>query len=195
MQFKRMLADMLCAGVVAGSLICASADASAEVRYMTNFAGIPISCSIEKSQAAIAGICGNDTIEQVASVLGRPNSTSVDKYGSYIDYSYPGISIRFWNIGTDKKYRVSAMNVSTKGYYTPDGVEVGMPADVLSRIYGTADVVYTEKSAAPKLSPDQQARYERLGKTIYTYNVSAGLALQFVVRNNKITNIEMLLAD
>lgn len=197
MQFQKIYKRVLCSGIIAGSLFFAApcSFAQSSVEYMTNFAGIPISCSIKESQAVVGGIHGNDSPEKVKSLIGQPSNISIDnKYGNYIDYTYPGILVRFWNIGTDEKYRVCALSVSTKGYFTPDGVGVGMSADVLTQIYGTADVVYTEKSVAPKLSTDQQAKYRKLGKTIYTYNVSAGLALQFEVRNDKISKIELMTA-
>lgn len=193
MQFRRICNRMLCLGIVGGSLFWVPTAASAQVRYMMNFGGVPISCSIEEDQAVIRGIHGNDPIEKVVSLLGKPISASKDR--TYVSYLYPGMSIKFWNIGTDNKYRVCSLNVYSEGYYTPDGVGVGMPASALSEIYGTADVVYTEKSVAPKLSAEQQAKYAKLGKTIYTYNVSAGLALQFEVRNEKISSIKIITSD
>ena len=70
-----------------------------------------------------------------------------------------------------------------------------MPADALTREYGTADGVYTEKSVAPKLSAEKQEKYGKFDKTVYTYNVSAALALQFVVKNNIISDIEIVMSD
>lgn len=164
---------------------------------MNNFAGVPISCSIEEGQAVISGIHSGYTISQVRAILGNPSYTSSAQSGQILTYSYfaSGINVKFWNLGRSGQYTVCGIQTTKMGYYTPAGITVGMPADMLNQKYGTADSIYTEKSVAPKLSTDQQEKYNRFGKTVYTYNVSAALSLYFVVKNDKITEIGIDMSD
>ena len=109
--------------------------AQSNVRYMNNFAGVPISCSIEEGQAVISGIHSGYTISQVRAILGNPSYTSSAQSGQILTYSYfaSGINVKFWNLGRSGQYTVCGIQTTKMGYYTPAGITVGMPADMLIR--------------------------------------------------------------
>ncbi len=166
------------------------------VEYSYNFGAIPISCSIYAEQAGLAGICANDSMGKVISVLGQPGYRSND---SAPVYTYDGVSIKFIDWGGDGRYTVCKIETNRKGMVsTPDGVSVGMPESVLSEVYGTADEVRIEKNMAPKLPEKEMQVYrERVDEmvTVYTYNVSAANSMSFTVRRGVITRIVINVYD
>ena len=96
-----------------------------------------------------------------------------------------------WDL--DDNYIVTSITVDGRGdFSTADGVRVGMSETVLSKIYGTADGVSTERHKAPKLSEKDNEEYrKRFDKTIYAYNVNESVTMWFTVKNGMITSIKV----
>ena len=159
-----------------------------EAVFMSNLGGMPISCSIYASQAAINGIEAGSSISKVNAILGKPYSSS--NRGGSIESYYTGITVCFADYGGTGNYTAFSAKATGKNMKTLDGVAIGMQASVLSTTYGTADSVITERHTASKLPAEAQEKYaQRLDKTVYMYNANECLTMSFVVKNNVIVEI------
>ncbi len=161
------------------------------VEYTKNLGAMPISCSIYEEQAAINGICVGDSMKKLLSIFGKPYNASQSGYRIELSYMGASILLTAWN--ADENYIVTTITVDGRGdFKTADGVSVGMPENVLSQIYGTADSVSTERHSAPKLSEKDNEEYrKRLDKTIYAYNVNESVTMWFTVKSGIITSIKV----
>ncbi|BEU88938.1 hypothetical protein TAMA11512_24020 [Selenomonas sp. TAMA-11512] len=108
-------------------------------------------------------------------------------------YSYHGMEILLTAWGPSQDYTVTTISVSGNSEpKTADGVGVGMPETVLSRIYGTADSVSTERHKVPKLSEKDNEEYRnRLDKTVYAYNADECVTMTFIVKEGIIKTIHI----
>lgn len=190
MSAKKFLTISLFVGMATfGCLATSSVAFAREPVIMGNLGGIPISCSIYANQVAVNGVHPNDNINTVNRVLGQPWSST--KYGGGVRNYYGGILVTFIPIDPGNPTALDIV-ARGKGEKTPDGVAIGMPAAVLSDVYGTADSVVTERHVASKLDAVKQEQHaKRLDKTIYEYNANESLTMSFVVRNNVIEEIHI----
>ena len=190
-------------GLIAGLMIGLSfwsmneANAYREPEFTTNLGGLPISCSIYAEQARIGNIHTGDSPETVKACYGVPKRISNE---NGIRYYYDGMVLTFIDYSGENKPILADIrvikNMEPSNNATPAGVAVGMSEFVLTSAYSTADEVYIEKHTAPKLSEEQNQKYdERLNKTTYTYNASACLSMSFIVRNGIIQEIRIHLSD
>lgn len=187
---KNPLVTRIVAGAVTlGCLFAFTPSAMArEPVFMSNLGGLPISCSIYASQAAVNGIEAGDSINKANAILGKPYSSS--NRGGIIESYYSGIMVCFADYGGTGNYTAFSAKATGKNMKTLDGVAVGMTASVLSTTYGTADSVITERHTASKLPAEAQEKYaQRLDKTVYMYNANECLTMSFVVKNNVIVEI------
>ena len=163
--------------------------------YTYNLGGLPISCSIYSDQASLAGIHADDPLQKVTAIFGKPKSSYKATY-NYID---KGLTISFVDWDGNGKYTVVDMEATKSGVATLDGVKVGMPESILSKVYGTADEVYIEKKSSPKLSAEQMEKiHKRFGsliKTTYTYYANPCLTMSFVVGDGLIQKIHIHRSD
>ena len=192
MHAIRSFAKSLVAGLTAfGCLTAIPSTAFArEPIIIGNLGGIPISCSVYASQIAVNGIRTEDNIDAVNRVLGKPWSSTKLRGGSYKNY-YGGVLVMFIALDPNNPVALDIVAIG-KGMQTPDGVAIGMPATVLSTVYGTADSVVTERHTASKLDAAKQKEHaRRLDKTIYEYNANECLTMSFVVQNNAIVEIHI----
>lgn len=189
----------LTAGLMLGIALVGTNEVSAyrEPKFTVNLGGLPISCSIYAEQAGIGNIHTGDSPETVQACYGVPKWISNE---SGISYHYDGMVLTFIDYsGENKPILADIMvmkNMESVSNTTPAGVAVGMSESVLTQAYGTADEVYIEKHTAPKLSKEQNQKYdERLNQTVYIYNATECLSMYFVVRNGVITEIRIHLSD
>ena len=169
-------------------------DAQQRVPTFTyNLGGMPISCSIYRNQASLNGIHVGDSVETVCEKMGQ--ASFVAKRGGILEYTYKDdFKISFASFGTNESYVVFQMKTGWNSLTaaTMDGVKVGMPETVLTQIYGVADNIDIRQSKAPKLSLEQNEKYQkRLDKTVYTYNSDECLSMSFIVKNGIIDGIEI----
>jgi hypothetical protein len=169
-----------------------------QITYAYNLGGMPISCSIYVSQACVSGISTSMTRGKVYSILGSPDYSNSS--GGSWTYTYGkygnGITLKFIDYGGSGNPTVCDIEVTSPSYATIDGVVVGMPASVLSSVYGTADVVNEIKMLAPKLTVAQQQKYtDKFAQTVYTYYASEVLTMSFKVKGNIIRSINVHLTD
>ena len=126
--------------------------------------------NIPASRIALGNIHYGTWFEDVIRMYGRPTHKSSDGYTSYwgdkfeIFDANPGTVIR--NITTK----------SADGLKTPDGVGVGMSANVLTNVYGRANLVSQDSS----------------GHTVYVYPTSS-VCLSFLVSGGIIREISIYL--
>ncbi len=190
---------VLVAGLILGLSFGSMNEVSAyrEPAFTTNLGGLPISCSVYAEQVGIGSIHTGDSPQVIRGQYGEPKNIS-DEGG--IRHYYDGMIFTFVDFSGEKKpvladIRVTK-NMKVGNNATPDGVAVGMSEDVLTQVYGMADAVYIEKHLAPKLSEEQNKKYdERLNRTVYTYNANECLSMHFIVRNGIITEIHIHLSD
>lgn len=167
-----------------------SAMAAREPAFTSNLGGTPISCSVYAEQVALDGVHTNDTATSIIKKLGMPKSSRTD--GGIIHYYYKGLTISLANFGRKGSYTAYALETSSAGHYTPDGVGVGMSEEVLSNVYGTADSVWTKVYNSPKLSDEVNMKNQaRFNETVYTYNANACLSMSFIVRKGIISEIKI----
>lgn len=167
-----------------------SALAYREPVFTTNLGGTPISCSIYSEQAALHGVYTGDSSGQVIEKLKMPNSTYKRAQGCIV-YYYKGLKINMVNF-SGKLYTVTDIEASQAGYYTPDGVGVGMSEQVLSDVYGTADSVWTKTYVSPKLSDEVNKKNQaRFNEIVYTYNANQCLSMSFIVKQGCIVKINI----
>ena len=196
--FSRKIAGLV-AGLILGLSFGSMNEVSAyrEPAFTTNLGGLPISCSVYAEQVGIGSIHTGDSPQAVRAQYGIPKNIS-DEGG--IKHYYDGMIFTFVDFSGEKKpvladIRVTK-NMKVGNNATPDGVAVGMSEDVLTQVYGMADAVYIEKHLAPKLSEEQNKKYdERLNRTVYTYNANECLSMHFIVRNGIITEIHIHLSE
>lgn len=187
------------AAVLVAALIIGSSTVSAydPPKVTKNLAGLPISCSIYPEQAGISNIHTGDSVAAVRACYGMPDNITD---GNGLRHYYDGMILTFVDFAGDKNPILADIkvtkNMSIGNNATPAGVGVGMSEYVLTQAYGTADEVYIEKHTAPKLSEEQNQKYdESLNRTVYTYNASACLSMSFIVRNGIIQEIRIHLSD
>lgn len=197
-RFSRKIAGLL-VGLVVGLSFGSmnEADAYREPEFTTNLGGLPISCSIYPEQAGIGNIHTGDSVSAVRACYGMPDNITD---GNGLRHYYDGMILTFVDFAGDKNPILTDIKVTKNmrigNNATPAGVGVGMSEYVLTQAYGTADEVYIEKHTAPKLSEEQNQKYdERLNRTVYTYNASACLSMSFIVRNGIIQEIRIHLSD
>lgn len=189
-------------GVVAVALVsilvlgsAREAEAYREPEFRTNLGGMPISCSVYPEQVGIGRVHTGDSMETVIDYYGRPNRITNERGTRY---HYDGMVFTFIDYGggpilADIKV---TKNMRIGNNATPAGVGVGMSEYVLTQAYGTADDVYIEKHTAPKLSEEQNRKYdERFNKTVYTYYANECLTMGFVVTKGIIREIQIHLSD
>lgn len=149
--------------------IGASADAAKRTPETFIFGDMAVSCSIYNDQVSVGGVkCGDDK-QKIMDALGNPESSYMDN-GDH--WHYDGISIKFVDYDGSGHPVACDITATNEKYATPDGVKVGMPASVLTEIYGEADVVRNEEFAAPKLSHEQNRFYRERSSTVYTYHAA-----------------------
>ena len=197
-KLSRKIAGLL-VGLVVGLSVGSmnEADAYREPEFTTNLGGLPISCSIYPEQAGIGNIHTGDSVAAVRACYGMPDNITD---GNGLRHYYDGMILTFVDFAGDKNPILVDIKVTKNmrigNNATPAGVGVGMSEYVLTQAYGTADEVYIEKHTAPKLSEEQNQKYdERLNRTVYTYNASACLSMSFIVRNGIIQEIRIHLSD
>ena len=161
--------------------------------FTNNLGAMPISCSIYSDQAGVNGIHTGDNMIKVKSILGEPKYTSDISSGGG-KYYYDNLEIVFVDFSGEGNPIV--VDIKARGNaITLDGVKVGMADSVLSKVYGTADVIYIEKHSAPKLSQEKNKKYRDRDKTVYTYYANECLTMSFVVNNGVIKEIHIHLSD
>ena len=171
---------------------CVAANRKPEFTH--NLGGSPISCSIYNDQASLAGIRIDDPLNKVTAILCKPQSINKSSVIS-VTYYYKGLKIDFMQWGEPgSPFAVANMIATSNDVATIDGVSVGMNESVLTRVYGTADEVYTKTFTAPKLSAADNATIQRrfgLNNTVYVYNVDACNSMRFTVSNGIIKEIKI----
>jgi len=170
------------------------AGANRKPEFMHNLGGSPISCSIYNDQASLAGIRIDDPLNRVTAILGKPQSINRSS-GISVTYYYKGLKIDFMQWGEPgSPFTVANMIATSNDVSTIDGVSVGMNESILTKVYGTADAVYTKTFVAPKLSAADNATIQRrfgLNNTVYVYNVDACNSMMFTVSNGIIKEIKI----
>lgn len=130
--------------------------------------------AIDTGRIAVGGIGPGSTTAYVQSIYGWPTSASeisADTGVNYIEYNYGGTLLVGFEASTQ-----GAMYVTSTGsnLSTPDGVSTGMTADVLSRVYGSADHIYSHGD-----------------KSLYVYDDGVGNRLSFDVQNFYIISVNV----
>lgn len=130
--------------------------------------------AIDTERIAVGGIGPGSTTAYVQQIYGTPTSASeisADTGVNYIEYNYGGTLLVGFEASTQ-----GAMYVTSTGrnLSTPDGVSTGMTADVLSRVYGSADHIYSHGD-----------------KSLYVYDDGDGNRLSFDVQNFYIISVNV----
>lgn len=134
---------------------------------------IPV-LALDLSQIAVGGIGPGSMQYYVESVYGTPTAAAeftADTGVHYKEYNYENILLVGFNEETNQ-----AMYITCTGdnLSTPAGVAVGMTADVLSKVYGPADRIYSHGD-----------------KSLYVYDDGQGNQLSFDVQNFYIISINV----
>lgn len=130
---------------------------------------------ISNSRIGIGGITIGSTAEFVTKTYGQPQVSKRSFYGPYGEYAYftkygDSFSVSYFeNDGMVFLMSSTAQN----GLKTPDGITVGDKASMLQRIYGTADLIQTDKS----------------GEVHYWYLGDKNVKIIFHTKNGIITSI------
>lgn len=130
--------------------------------------------AISTEQIAVGGIGPGSTVAYVQRIYGTPtyaSEISADTGVNYIEYNYGGTLL----VGFEAKNQ-GAMYITSTGdnLATPDGVTTGMTADILSRVYGSANHIYSHGD-----------------KSLYVYDDGVGNRLSFDVQNFYIISVNV----
>lgn len=163
---KKFAAALSVMVLTAGGFACAPAD---------NFSDVVLT-KVEAAQNndpkfSFGGICLGMNLQEVKNILGEPISQVDDDEFIFANGLIVEIHKRDNSVEKIKTHKV--------GGSTDAGVAVGMSAQKLSEIYGTADKVENEH-----------------GKTEYKYYGANGLyKIEFTVRNGVVESIEAEIRD
>jgi len=109
------------------------------------FSAATCSATVANDKIALGGIRPGMTQEDLIRIAGQPDEKTVDHEDWYY---YNGFKVEF----DEDTGLIEKINTRYNTVATPDGVFVGYNADILTKIYGTADKVKTKHN-----------------ETIYTY--------------------------
>ena len=129
-------------------------------------------------QIAVGGVGPGCTIAYVEGVYGQPTASDYvtsDTGVNYIEYNYENhLLVGFQESDSTAVY----VTCTSDNLSTPDGVAVGMPADVLNGKYGQADHIYNYND-----------------KSLYEYDDENGNCLSFDVQNFYIVSVNVRAAQ
>lgn len=130
--------------------------------------------ALDISQIAVGGIGPGSMTSYVESVYGTPTDAAeftADTGVHYKEYNYENILL----VGIDEDTDQTAYVTCTgDNLATPAGVTVGMTADVLGKVYGSADKIFSHGD-----------------KSLYVYDDGQGHQLSFDVQNFYIISINV----
>ena len=136
------------------------------------FSAANCSATVPNDEIAIGGVRPGVTTNELINLKGQPLSKNYD--GD--EWIYDGFKVEF---DKDAPNFVEEIKTRENAYPTPGGVFVGYGADILTKIYGTADKVKTKYNA-----------------TVYTYYSSDySREMKFKVINGAIVEIICELND
>lgn len=129
-------------------------------------------------QIAVGGVSSGCTIDYVEGVYGQPTASehvTSDTGVNYIEYNYENhLLVGFRESDATTVY----VTCTSDNLSTPDGVAVGMTADVLNNTYGQADHLYNYND-----------------KSLYEYDDVNGNCLSFDVQNFYIVSVNVRAAQ
>lgn len=133
---------------------------------------------VSTDQIAIGGVGPGCTDEYVRSIYGDPSQSAQmtsDTGVQYTTWQYGGSFI----VGfLDRDHTAAYVTCTADNLATPGGVTVGMTADVLGNVYGSADQIYGYQD-----------------KSLYVYSDDHGNSLSFDVQNFYIVSINVRAAS
>ena len=133
---------------------------------------------ITVDQIAVGGVSPGCTIDYVEGVYGQPMASErvvSDTGVNYIEYNYENhLLVGFQESDSTAVY----VTCTSDNLSTPDGVAVGMTADVLNDKYGQADHLYSYNY-----------------KSLYEYDDANGNCLSFDVQNFYIVSVNVRAAQ
>lgn len=130
--------------------------------------------AISTERIAVGGIGPGSTTAYVQTIYGTPTSASeisADTGVNYIEYTYGNTLLVGFEASTQGAMYVTSTSNTLE---TPDGVTTGMTADVLSRVYGSANHIYSHGD-----------------KSLYVYDDGVGNRLSFDVQNFYIISVNV----
>lgn len=145
--------------------------------FSSSISAAPAPGKLHPNQLALGGIHLGDSIDYVKSIYGKPRIARFNNNNpAYYEYDYGnGLLIKFWNESNPKDV-VDILVSERNGFATPAGIEVGMDADILLKLYGKPD-----------------AHHARNVIHYWTYYSSENSMqyLQFTIMTEKITEIKL----